>query len=204
MTEPATTLAALAAATPHEHLHFAGHRWFAMRSRTRTELRGVASGAMAGVTLTESLGIGAHEAPAYSARVEHPHCHALFVRQSGFVSAEAALAWASGFAWTTRQVGSVTWTAGAADADTWYAQIGASQAQIAIYRDREGDAPYYTVTRSLALGSQFVELKVGDRTRGHETRGIVSFEQASAIALTMTDYVLELMRTTPAEGAHGA
>ncbi|WP_186144555.1 hypothetical protein [Burkholderia gladioli] len=197
MTEPSTTLAALAAATLHEHLHFAGHRWFAMRSRTRTELRGVASGAMAGVTLTESLGIGAHEAPAYSARVEHPYCHALFVRQSGFVSAEAALAWASGFAWTTRQVGSVTWTAGAADADTWYAQI-------AIYRDREGDAPYYTVTRSLALGSQFVELKVGDRTRGHETRGIVSFEQASAIALTMTDYVLELMRTTPAEGAHGA
>ncbi|WP_052143095.1 hypothetical protein [Burkholderia gladioli] len=114
------------------------------------------------------------------------------------------MAWASGFAWATRQVGRVTWTAGAADADKWYAQIGASQAQIAIYRDRAGDAPYYTVTRSLALGSQSVELKVGDRTRGHETRSIVSLEQASAIALTMTDYVLDLMRTTPAGVAHGA
>ncbi|CAG9203625.1 conserved hypothetical protein [Burkholderia gladioli] len=203
MTEP-TTLAALAAATPHEHLDFAGHRWFAMRSRTRTELRGVASGAMAGVTITESLGVSADEAPAYSARVEYPHCHELFVRQSGFASAEAAVAWAVGFAWTTRQVGSVTWIAGAADADTWYARIGASQAQIAIYRGRDGDAPYYTVTRALALGSQSVELKVGDRTRGHETRGIVSFEQASAIALTMTDYVLELMRTAPDEGASDA
>ncbi|AEA65963.1 hypothetical protein [Burkholderia gladioli] len=204
MTEPPTTLAALAAATPHEHLDFAGHRWFAMRSRTRTELRGIASGAMARVTITESLGVSADEAPAYSARVDYQHCHELFVRQSGFSSAEDAVAWASGFAWTTRQVGSVTWTAAAPDADTWYAPIGASQAQIAIYRGREGEAPYYTVTRNLALGAQSVELKVGDRTRGHETRGIVSFEQASAIAVSMTDYVLELMRTVPAAGASGA
>ncbi|PNL04032.1 hypothetical protein EFP20_29660 (plasmid) [Burkholderia glumae] len=33
---------------------------------------------------------------------------------------------------------------------------------------------------------------------GDKARGIVSFEQASAIAVSMTDYVLELMRTGPA------
>ncbi len=74
---------------------------------------------------------------------------------------------------------------------------------IAIYRGRKGGAPYYTVTRTLALGTQWVELKVGDRTLGDEARRIVSFEQASAIAVSMTDYVLELMRTAPAAGDGG-
>lgn len=204
MSDNPKTLAALAAAAQHLHVDFAGHRWFVMRFGTSTELHGVERGAMALVTITESLGASADEAPTYSARVEYQRGGDLFVRQSGFASAEAALAWASGFAWTTRQVGSVTWVAGAADADTWYAPIGASQAVIAIYRAREGDAPYYTVTRTLALGTQSVELKVGDRTLGDQARGIVSFEQASAIALTMTDYVLELMRTAPGEGASTA
>ncbi|WP_240154516.1 MULTISPECIES: hypothetical protein [unclassified Burkholderia] len=153
---------------------------------------------MALVTIIENLGASRDEPPSYSARAEYQRGHDLSVRQSGFASAEDALAWASGFAWTTRQVGSVTWVAGAADADKWYAPIGASQAVIAIYRGREGDAPYYTVTRTLGLGTQSVELKVGDRTLGDEARGIVSFEQASAIAVSMTGYVLELMRTAPA------
>ncbi|WP_186027503.1 hypothetical protein [Burkholderia gladioli] len=204
MSESPKTLAALAAAAQHGHVDFVGHRWFVMRTGARTELHGAGDGAMALVTITENLGASRDEPPSYSARTEYQRSHDLFVRQTGFGSAEAALARASGFAWTTRQVGSVTWVAGGADADKWYAPIGASQAVIAIYRGREGDAPYYTVTRTLALGNQSVELKVGDRSLGDETRGIVSFEQASAIALTMTDYVLELMRTTPAEGAHGA
>ncbi|MDR8093265.1 hypothetical protein KPB05_38050 [Burkholderia gladioli] len=198
MSDIPKTLAALAADAQHGHVDFAGHRWFTMRFGTSTELHGVERGAMALVTITERLGASADEAPTYSARVEYQRGQDLFVRQSGFASAEDALAWASGFAWTTRQVGSVTWVAGAADADKWYAPIGTSQAVIAIYRGREGDAPYYTVTRTLALGTQSVELKVGDRTLGDEARGIVSFEQASAIAVSMTDYVLELMRTAPA------
>ncbi|KAF1065536.1 hypothetical protein [Burkholderia gladioli] len=71
---------------------------------------------------------------------------------------------------------------------------------IAIYRGREGDAPYYTVTRTLALGLQSVALKIGDRTLRDEARNIVSVEQASAVAVSMTDYVLELMRTAPHVG----
>lgn len=200
MSDTPKSLAALAADAQHGHVDFAGHRWFTIRFGSRTELHGVADGAMAQVTITESLGASADDAPAYSARAEHQRGHDLAVRQGGFATAEAALAWASGFAWTTRQVGSVTWTAAAPDADRWYAAIGASQGVIAIYHAREGGAPYYTVTRSLALGTQSVELKVGDRTLGDEARGIVSFEQASAIAVSMTDYVLELMRTAPAAG----
>ncbi|WP_186223841.1 hypothetical protein [Burkholderia gladioli] len=204
MSESPKTLAALAADAQHMHVDFAGHRWFTMRFGTNTELHGVERGAMALVTITESLGASADEAPTYSARVEYQRGQDLFVRQSGFASAEAALAWASGFAWTTRQVGSVTWVAGAADADKWYAPIGASQAEIAIYHAREGAAPYYTVTRTLALGLQSVELKIGERSLANEARGIVSFEQASAIAVSMSDYVLELMRTSPAQGASTA
>ncbi|WP_186130653.1 hypothetical protein [Burkholderia gladioli] len=200
MSDSPKTLAALAAAAQPGHVDFAGHRWFTMRTGARTELHGAGDGAMALVTIIENLGASRDEPPSYSARTEYQRGHDLFVRQGGFASAEAALAWASGFAWTKRQVGSVTWTAGAADAEKWYAAIGASQAVIAIYHAREGGAPYYTVTRTLALGLQSVELKIGERSLGDEARGIVSFEQASAIAVSMSDYVLELMRTAPAQG----
>lgn len=47
---------------------------------------------------------------------------------------------------------------------------------------------------------QSVALKIGDRTLRDEARNIVSFEQASAVAVSMTDYVLELMRTAPHAG----
>ncbi|WP_244125820.1 hypothetical protein [Burkholderia gladioli] len=155
---------------------------------------------MALVTIIENLGASRDEPPSYSARAEYQRGHDLSVRQRGFASAQDALAWASGFAWSTRQVRSVTWIAAASDADKWYARIRVSLALIAIYRGREGDAPYYTVTRTLALGLQSVALKIGDRTLRDEARNIVSFEQASAVAVSMTDYVLELMRTAPHAG----
>ncbi|KAF1065524.1 hypothetical protein [Burkholderia gladioli] len=138
MSDTPKTLAALAAAAQPGHVDFAGHRWFTMRTVARTELHGAEDGAMALVTIIENLGASRDEPPSYSARVEYQRGQDPVVRQSGFASAEDALAWASGFAWTTRQVGSVTWVAGAADADKWRAPIGASQAVIAIYRGREG------------------------------------------------------------------
>ncbi|MBW5284216.1 hypothetical protein [Burkholderia gladioli] len=50
------------------------------------------------------------------------------------------------------------------------------------------------MARSLKLGTQYVEMEMGDSTLGGETRGVASFAHASTVAFSMTDFAL--MRAT--------
>ncbi|ALX43134.1 hypothetical protein AQ610_12450 [Burkholderia humptydooensis] len=161
----------------------------------KTELRGRDDGKLSLVTIVETL-INDDDNPIYHAQVDYRRRgHDLYVLQGGFCCAEDAINWAAGFQWFTRKTGSLIWVGAAEDATRWYAQIGASTAEIAVFTAREGDAPHYTVTRSLELGGQWIEFQIGDNTLDNERRGIVSFEHASTIALTMPDYVMELVRS---------
>ncbi|MBR7989507.1 hypothetical protein KDX04_27125 [Burkholderia cenocepacia] len=128
---------------------------------------------------------GENGIPTYRATVRAAGIFELVARHDGFASAEAAVAWAGAFEFPTRPCGSLTWYALAPDAPNWYAVIGAGVAEIAAVE--HGGSTTYVVKRRLQLGKQAVEFSITDL-------GIVSFEQASAIALTMPDYVMELMR----------
>ncbi|MGG2041357.1 hypothetical protein [Burkholderia gladioli] len=196
MTETFHNLRALAASMPNEPVEFGGHRWHVSQLGDTTTLFGFVGGAASHFTISEKCGAHSDEAPVYTAAVTAapPFHRDLNARQGEFVSAADALTWAEQFQWSTRNVGNLTWIGAAADAMRWFTVVAGTQAEITIYTVRDGDAPYFTVTRTLLLGRQSVELKIGDKTLGDEERSILSFEQASAIALNMTDYVLELMR----------
>ncbi|WP_244118370.1 hypothetical protein [Burkholderia gladioli] len=141
-------------------------------------------------------------APTYGATVRAPGIYDLVAKQDGFAHVEAALAWATTFAFPSRQAGSLLWSAVSVDAGHWYAVIGTSVATI--FRHELDGSDSYTVKRHLMLGTQSIEFSISDLASGERPKSIFSFEQASAIALTMSDYVLELMRTAPVEDTHGA
>ncbi|MBR8426363.1 hypothetical protein KDW22_25440 [Burkholderia cenocepacia] len=135
---------------------------------------------------------GENGVPTYRATVRAAGIFELTARHDGFASADAAVAWASAFEFATRRCGSLTWYALAPDDSLWYAVIGAGVAEIAAFE--HGGSPTYVVKRRLQLGKQAVEFSITDLAYTETPKSIVSFEQASAIALTMPDYVMELMR----------
>lgn len=132
-------------------------------------------------------------APTFQATVHAADLYELAARQDGFAAAEAAVAWATASEFASRPCGGLTWRAPAADAARWYAVIGASVAEI-IGFEMDGSTTY-SVKRHLKLGTQSVEFSITDMAYREQPKSTVSFEQASAIALTMSDYVMELMRT---------
>lgn len=204
MSNPTQTPAAtpFAAREPYSFVDVGGYSWMILpRSNGSIDLRPHADPQLGDVLLHELPGVNGG-APTYGATVRAPGIYDLVAKQDGFADVEAALAWATTFAFPSRRAGSVVWRAPSADSGHWYALIGASVATI--FRLEMDGSDSYTVKRQLMLGTQSVELSISDLPSRDRPKSIVSFEQASAIALTMTDYVLELMRTAPAEGASNA
>lgn len=203
MTRTSTSFAALPEYTV---IDVAGYRWMVMRRGDRTaELSPSGEPQLADVSIVETP--GADGALTYGATVGAPAIPALKARQEGFTSAEEAIAWAQAFKFASRQVGSLTWLASTPDDRQWYAVIGGSIGLI-----YWGDPQFggnFTVSRHVQLGRQWVEFKISDLGFRDGGKSIVSFEQASAIALTMPDYVMELMRVPadatqpPAPGTAG-
>ncbi|KVD85829.1 hypothetical protein WI90_26245 [Burkholderia ubonensis] len=183
-----------------------GYSWMILhRSDGSVELSPSGELRLPDVTLLERPGDTG--TPTYRATVRAAGIFELAARHDGFASAEAAVAWASAFAFATRPAGSLTWYALAPDATHWHAVIGAGVAEIAAFE--HGGSATYVVKRRLQLGTQAVEFSITDLAYTEKPKSIVSFEQASAIALTMPDYVMELMRVPadatqpPAPGTAG-
>ncbi|MDF0506780.1 hypothetical protein POK33_39185 [Burkholderia cenocepacia] len=190
MTQIPTSFAAMAT---YSTVDVGGYSWMLLhRSDGSVELSPSGEPRLPDVTLLERP--GDNDIPTYRATVRAAGIFDLVARHDGFTSAEAAVAWASAFEFATRQAGSLTWRALAPDASNWYAVIGAGVAEIAAFE--HGGSATYVVKRRLQLGKQAVEFSITDLS-------IVSFEQASAIALTMPDYVMELMRV-PADATQPA
>ncbi|VWD48347.1 hypothetical protein BCO18175_07416 [Burkholderia contaminans] len=168
-----------------------GYSWMTLpRSDGSVELSPSGEPRLPDVSIVEKP--GENGIPTYRASVRKAGIYELTARHEGFASAEAAVAWASRFEFPTRPCGSLTWYALAPDDFHWYAVIGAGVAEIAAFE--HGGSPTYVVKRRLQLGNQVVEFSITDQSYTEQPKNIVSFEQASAIALTMPDYVMELMR----------
>lgn len=201
-----TRTPSLFAAHPeYARIDVAGFGWMVLhRGDGTVELSPSGEPRLADVSLVETAGDD-DSGPTYGATVSAPMIPDLKARQGSFASAEEAIGWAQAFKFASRQVGSLTWLASAPDDRQWYAVIGPSVAEIYWREPQYGGN--FTVSRHLQLGRQWVEFKIGDLGHRDGEKNIVSFEQASAIALTMPDYVMELMRvpadTTqpPAPGA---
>ncbi|KWN65895.1 hypothetical protein [Burkholderia stagnalis] len=183
-----------------------GYSWMTLRrSDGSVELSPSGEPRLPDVSIVERP--GDNGIPTFRAMVRAAGIFELATRHDGFASAEAAVAWATGFEFATRPAGSLTWRAESAEADRWYAVIGASVAEI--FRHEMSGSPSFAVKRHLRLGTQSIEFAITDLAYGDQPKSIVSFEQASAIALTMPDYVMELMRepgdaarpTVPGESA---
>ncbi|KWK68817.1 hypothetical protein [Burkholderia ubonensis] len=168
-----------------------GYSWMTLRrSDGSVELSPSGEPRLPDVTVVERP--GDNGIPTYRAAVRAAGLFELAARHDGFASAEAAVAWATAFEFATRPCGSLTWYALTPDASNWYAVIGAGVAEIAAFE--HGGSASYVVKRRLQLGTQAVEFSITDLAYTEKPKSIVSFEQASAIALTMPDYVMELMR----------
>ncbi|WP_175914691.1 hypothetical protein [Burkholderia metallica] len=179
-----------------------GYSWMTLpRSDGSVELSPSGEPRLPDVSIVERT--GDNGIPTYRATVRRAGIYELTARHDGFASAEAAVAWATAFEFETRPCGSLTWYALAPDATTWYAVIGAGVAEITAFE--HGGSTTYVVKRRLQLGKQAVEFSITDLAYTETPKSIVSFEQASAIALTMPDYVMELMRVpadaTPPAGS---
>ncbi|MGY4837952.1 hypothetical protein [Burkholderia pyrrocinia] len=197
MTQIPTSFAAVA---NYSTVDVGGYSWMILhRSDGSVELSPSGEPRLPDVTLLERPGDNGIRT--YRATVRAAGIYELMARHDGFASAEAAVAWAAAFEFATRRAGSLTWRAESADADHWYAVIGAGVAEI--FRHEVSGSPSFTVKRHLRLGKLAVEFSITDLSYGDEPKGIVSFEQASAIALTMPDYVMELMRV-PADATQPA
>ncbi|MCA8299071.1 hypothetical protein LGN19_35360 [Burkholderia sp. AU30198] len=159
-----------------------GYSWMTLpRSDGSVELSPSGEPRLPDVAIVERP--GDNGIPTYRATVRAAGIFELTARHDGFASAEAAVEWATAFEFATRPCGSLT----------WYAVIGAGVAEIAAFE--HGGSATYVVKRRLQLGKQAVEFSITDLAYTETPKSIVSFEQASAIALTMSDYVMELMRT---------
>ncbi|WP_239695383.1 hypothetical protein [Burkholderia pseudomallei] len=188
MTQASPSLATLA---NYSLIDVGGYSWMTLhRSDGSVELTPSDERRLPDVSVVERP--GDNGIPTYRATVRAAGIFELVARHDGFTSAEAAVVWASAFEFATRQAGSLTWRALAPDASNWYAVIGAGVAEIATFE--HGGSATYVVKRRLQLGKQAVEFSITDLAYTEKPKSIVSFEQASAIALTMPDYVMELMR----------
>ena len=167
-----------------------GYDWILWTTAKQRSLNPTGARQLAGCRIYEDEGKDG-VATTYSVAFEHPVLRDLRATRREFANLTEAVAWAGNFQWTTRRAGSLTWLAQSSNDPRWYAEIGISQAEI-FRSDYDGT---YTVTREIMLGRQHVEFKIRDYSFGKdEPRTITSFEHASAIALTMTDFVMELMR----------
>ncbi|MBR8028564.1 hypothetical protein KDX27_31485 [Burkholderia cenocepacia] len=197
MTQAPASFASLA---DYTNVDVAGYSWMVVRRRDGAiELSPVGEQRLANVLIVQKRGDDG--AATYLASVGAPGIPDLAGRRDGFASAEDAIAWAAGFEFASRQAGSLTWRASSAEDRRWYTVIGTSVAEIYWHDPKYGGT--YIVKRRLQLGHQWVEFQIGDGAYGEEAKSIVSFEQASAIALTMPDYVMELMRV-PADATQPA
>lgn len=182
------TPTSLATLDEYTHINVGGYDW-TVWNIGRKQLSARGNNALTGCKIYEEASPDGL-APMFGAVLEHETLTNLSARSGPVTSLAEAVQWAAGFNWATRKAGSLTWLADSPDAERWYARIGTSEAEI--YRfDIYGK---YFVSRSIRFGNQFIKLELNDMSLGDETRSIATFEQASAIALTMTDYVLELMR----------
>lgn len=172
-----------------------GYSWMMLRrSDGSVELSPGGEPRLPDVTLVERP--GDNDIPTYRVTVRAAGIYELAARHDGFASAEAAVAWATGFEFATRQAGNLTWRAVSAEDRHWFAVVGASVAEI--FRHGVSGSPNFTVKRYLRLGTLSIEFSIADLAFSDQSKTIASFEQASAIALTMSDYVMKLMRV-PAE-----
>lgn len=182
------TPTSLASLDEYTHVNLGGYDW-TVWNLGRKQLSAHGNSVLTGCKIYEEASPDGH-APMFCAVIEHETLTNLSVRSGPVTNLAEAVQWAAGFHWATRKAGSLTWLANSPDAERWYARIGTSEAEI--YRfDTYGK---YFVSRVIRLGNQFIKFELNDMSVGDETRTITTFEQASAIALTMTDYVLELMR----------
>lgn len=187
-----STITSLADLSEYAQVELGGYDWVLwQRMSNGPSLNPSGDRRLAGCRITEVAG-KAGEAATYDVLFEHPTLRDLKSHRRSIASLADAVAWATGFQWATRQAGSLTWYAESAEARHWHVTIGATHA--AIFQSNFGES--YSVTREIQLGNQLVQFKITDLAYGKDdAKTIVTFEQASAIALTMTDYVLELMRT---------
>lgn len=183
------TPTSLASLDEYTHINLGGYSWTVWNLLGRKQLSPHGDKKLSGCKIYEEANTDEQE-PMFCAVFEHETLVNLSARSGPVTSLAEAVQWAAGFHWATRKAGSLTWLANSPDAERWYARIGTSEAEI--YRfDIYGK---YFVSRSIRFGNQFIKFELNDMSLGDETRLITTFEQASAIALTMTDYVLELMR----------
>lgn len=182
------TPTSLATLDEYTHINVGGYDW-TVWNIGRKQLSARGNNALTGCKIYEDASPDGR-APMFGAVLEHETLTNLSARSGPVTSLAEAVQWAAGFNWATRKAGSLTWLADSPNAERWYARIGTSEAEICRF-DIYGK---YFVSRSIRFGNQFIKLELNDMSLGDETRSIATFEQASAIALTMTDYVLELMR----------
>ena len=185
----AQTPTSLAALDEYTHINLGGYDWTVWNFLGRKQLSPHGDKKLSGCKIYEEASPDG-QAPMFGATLEHETLTNLSARSGLVASLAEAIQWASGFRWATRKAGSLTWLAESPDAALWHARIGISEAEI--FHCDSYDR--YIVRRSIRLGNQLIKLELNDMSLGDETRSITTFEQASAIALTMTDYVLELMR----------
>lgn len=180
---------------------FGGFRWLVMRYGSAVDVRSVGLPSPIEVRLIERAGENGApsscSATVFPAGIEDLSVHATHP------SVADALHWAKTYPFAVRRAGSVTWQAKSAESTMWHAQIGTSLAEIREDEFGAAEARRYTIRRTLSVGGHAIELAVGDNAGFDEPRSIASFEQASAIAVSMTDYVLELMRTGAPAGDSG-
>lgn len=185
----AQTPTSLATLDEYTHLNLGGYGWTVWNFLGRKQLTPRGDKKLTGCRVYEEASPDG-QAPMFGAVFEHETLTNLSARSGPVASLAEAVQWATGFHWATRKAGSLTWLADSPDAERWYARIGTSEAEIC----RFDIYAKYFVSRVIRFGNQVIKFELNDMSVGDETRSITTFEQASAIALTMTDYVLELMR----------
>lgn len=179
----------LATLDEYSHINLGGYDWTVWNFLGRKQLTPHGEKELTGCKVYEEA-IPDGPTPMFSAELQHETLTNLSARSGLVTSLAEAVQWAAEFRWATRKAGGLMWLAKSPDSVLWHARIGTSEAEI-FHCDSYGK---YIVRRSIRFGNQVIKLELNDLSLGDETRVITTFEQASAIALTMTDYVLELMR----------
>lgn len=177
----------LATLDEYTHINVGGYEWTVWNIGCK-QLSARGNNALTGCKIYEEASPDGL-ASMFGAVLQHETLTNLSARSGPVTSLVEAVQWAAGFRWATRKAGGLTWLAKSPDSELWHARIGISEAEI-FHCDSYGK---YIVRRSIRCGNQVIKFELNDLSFGDETRIITTFEQASAIALTMTDYVLELM-----------
>ncbi|NIE82508.1 MULTISPECIES: hypothetical protein [unclassified Burkholderia] len=192
MTHAISTFIALARQASKGSVEWGGYRWKITRTGLTTSLERVEIGTLSHIRIVETLSSQADEGPSYHATVRASDIARLVAYNGNLSSAQAGCSWTEAFQWGTRKIGGVTWRACSVNAESWYAVIEGSIAEI--FRHEDYGHTRYIVTRSLILGRQAIELKLLDLASKDEPPSLVSFEQASDLAQTLPDFALDRMR----------